>query len=102
MKKTIIILTLLLLFIPTLCLAEENEPSAEPPVEDEQLKQLEQQLQGVDMSNIQNNQTIDLREKKEPPGFLERYWPDIIIIIGAVGVIEGTLWSLRAKKRQVR
>ena len=52
----------------------------------------------MDLSKIPDGGTIDLRENKKEAPFLSRYLFDILIVIGAVGVIETVLWLWRKNK----
>lgn len=77
-------LAFIALLLPAMCTAEE-------PFED--------QIQDALESNAMGAQTIDLRDNKDERGFFERYMPDILIIIGAVGAIESLLWAARSRKK---
>ncbi len=87
MKKLLAILVLSLLLSPAFCLAEENANQT-----------LDDKLKGLDWDQIQDGQTIDLRDQ-EKQAWHKRYLPDILIVIGSVGAIESVLWIVRQKKK---
>ncbi len=69
-----------------------------PTVHAQDFDKIEQELDNMDLSNVPDGETIDLREEKEKPPIWERYLFDILIIVGAVGVIETLLWLWRKTK----